>query len=69
MLEPVTTSSASPLDDRRTPPHSRWFKGLLLGLLLTMAALLLWQLRQDLPSNCSINASAATTTPRKSAAN
>ena len=47
MLEPVTTSSASPTDDRRTPPRSRWFKGLLLGLLLTMAALLLWQLRQE----------------------
>lgn len=47
MLELVTTSSASPTDDRRTPPHSRWFKGILLGLLLTMAALLLWQLRQE----------------------
>ena len=47
MLEPVITSSASPTDDRRTPPQSRCFKGILLGLLLTMAALLLWQLRQE----------------------
>ena len=48
MLEPVTTSSASPMYDRRTPPHSNWFKGLLLALLLTMLGLILWQLREEL---------------------
>ncbi len=34
--------------DRRTPPHSNWFKGLLLALLLTMLGLILWQLREEL---------------------
>ena len=47
MPEPVTPSSASPTDDRRLPPRSRWLKGLLLGLLLSMLALIIWQLRQD----------------------